>query len=75
MPKAVPANAEKREMFYIDATCPLVSKVHREAERHHAQGHQIILIGHNGHPEVEGTMGQLPEGAVLLVETVEMLRR
>lgn len=71
VPKRVPAEAEKREMFYIDATCPLVSKVHREAERHHGQGRQVILIGHAGHPEVEGTMGQLPEGAVVLVETVE----
>lgn len=69
--KAVPEDAEARNMFYIDATCPLVSKVHREAERHHAQGHQIVLIGHKGHPEVIGTMGQLPVGAVLLVETVE----
>lgn len=71
VPKRVPAEAEKREMFYIDATCPLVSKVHKEAERHFKDGRQIILIGHAGHPEVEGTMGQLPEGAVLLVETVE----
>ncbi|MBX2834913.1 MAG: 4-hydroxy-3-methylbut-2-enyl diphosphate reductase [Micavibrio sp.] len=69
--KSVPKDAEARNMFYIDATCPLVSKVHREAERHYAQGHQIILIGHKGHPEVIGTMGQLPDGAVLLVETVE----
>ena len=57
-------------MFFIDATCPLVSKVHREAERHHKNSKQIILIGHKGHPEVIGTMGQLPEGAVILVETV-----
>lgn len=71
VPKRVPEEAEKREMFYIDATCPLVSKVHKEAERHHAAGRQIILIGHTGHPEVEGTMGQLPDGAVLLIETVE----
>jgi len=71
VPKRVPAEAEKREMFYIDATCPLVSKVHKEAERHHKEGRQIILIGHAGHPEVEGTMGQLPEGAVLLVETID----
>lgn len=69
--KSVPEDANARNMFYIDATCPLVSKVHREAERHHAMGYQIILIGHKGHPEVIGTMGQLPEGAVLLVETVE----
>lgn len=71
VPKAVPEAAEKREMFYIDATCPLVSKVHREAERQYRQGRQIILIGHKGHPEVIGTMGQLPKGAVILVETVE----
>lgn len=71
VPKYIPENAAAREMFYIDATCPLVSKVHKEAERHYAQGNQVVLIGHNGHPEVEGTMGQLPEGAVLLVETVE----
>ena len=70
VPKAVPAAAAAREMFFIDATCPLVSKVHREAERHHKNGRQIILVGHNGHPEVIGTMGQLPPGAVLLVETV-----
>lgn len=71
VPKSVPANAAKREMFYVDATCPLVSKVHREAERHHKNGQQVVLIGHAGHPEVIGTMGQLPAGAVLLVETVE----
>lgn len=71
VPKSVPENAEARNMFYVDATCPLVSKVHREAERYHKDGLQIILIGHTGHPEVVGTMGQLPEGAVLLVETVE----
>ena len=68
--KSVPQEAEAREMFYIDATCPLVSKVHREAERYYKQGNQIILIGHAGHPEVIGTMGQLPDGAVLLVETI-----
>ena len=71
VPKRVPEEAQRREMFFIDATCPLVSKVHKEAERHFKEGRQIILIGHTGHPEVEGTMGQLPEGAVLLVETVE----
>lgn len=75
VPRRVPAEAAKREMFYIDATCPLVSKVHREAERHHADGRQVILIGHAGHPEVVGTMGQLPEGAVILVETVEDTRK
>ncbi len=71
VPKSVPETAKKREMFFIDATCPLVSKVHREAERHHQDGDQVILIGHAGHPEVIGTMGQLPEGAVILVETLE----
>lgn len=70
VPKSVPETAARREMFYIDATCPLVSKVHREAERHHAQGRRIVLIGHAGHPEVVGTMGQLPPGAVILVETL-----
>ncbi len=70
VPKRVPEEAQKRNMIYIDATCPLVSKVHREAEMHHKTGHQIILIGHAGHPEVVGTMGQLPTGAVLLVETL-----
>ncbi len=69
--KSVPDAAKAREMFFIDATCPLVSKVHREAERHFKNGRQIILIGHQGHPEVIGTMGQLPPGAVVLIETVE----
>ncbi|PQO23147.1 4-hydroxy-3-methylbut-2-enyl diphosphate reductase [Rhodobacteraceae bacterium WD3A24] len=69
VPKAVPAEAARREMVYVDATCPLVSKVHVEAERHHEAGRQIVMIGHAGHPETIGTMGQLPEGAVLLVET------
>jgi 4-hydroxy-3-methylbut-2-enyl diphosphate reductase len=68
VPKAVPAEAERRAMLYLDATCPLVSKVHREAERHFEDGRQIILIGHAGHPEVIGTIGQLPPGAVVLVE-------
>ncbi len=68
--KSVPEEASSREMFFIDATCPLVSKVHREAERHFKTGNQIVLIGHAGHPEVIGTMGQLPKGAVVLVETV-----
>ena len=70
VPKSVPQAAQDRAMFFIDATCPLVSKVHREAERHYKNGKQIILIGHKGHPEVIGTMGQLPDGAVILVETV-----
>lgn len=67
--KSVPAKAEARNMVYVDATCPLVSKVHIEAERHHASGLQMVMIGHAGHPETVGTMGQLPEGEVLLVET------
>lgn len=67
--KAVPAEAEKREMIYVDATCPLVSKVHIEAQRHSEAGLQMVMIGHAGHPETIGTMGQLPEGEVLLVET------
>jgi 4-hydroxy-3-methylbut-2-en-1-yl diphosphate reductase len=70
VPKAVPAEAGKRGLLHLDATCPLVSKVHREAERHHAYGRTVILIGHSGHPEVIGTIGQLPAGAVLLVEDV-----
>ncbi|MBM9596281.1 4-hydroxy-3-methylbut-2-enyl diphosphate reductase [Roseitranquillus sediminis] len=69
VPKAVPAEARRREMIHIDATCPLVTKVHNEAERHHQNGLQIVMIGHAGHPETEGTMGQLPPGEVLLVET------
>jgi 4-hydroxy-3-methylbut-2-enyl diphosphate reductase len=71
VPKSVPAAAQAREMIYVDATCPLVSKVHIEAGRHHANGLQMIMIGHAGHPETIGTMGQLPSGEVLLVETVE----
>jgi 4-hydroxy-3-methylbut-2-enyl diphosphate reductase len=71
VPKAVPAEAARREMLFVDATCPLVSKVHIEAARHHENGLQMIMIGHEGHPETVGTMGQLPEGEVLLVETVE----
>ncbi|MEQ8328042.1 MAG: 4-hydroxy-3-methylbut-2-enyl diphosphate reductase [Parvibaculum sp.] len=70
VPKSVPADAQSRDLFYLDATCPLVSKVHVEAERLHARGLEILLIGHAGHPEVIGTMGQLPEGAVKLIETV-----
>ena len=71
VPKSVPAAAQARQMVYVDATCPLVSKVHIEAERHHEAGLQMVMIGHAGHPETIGTMGQLPEGEVLLVETVE----
>ena len=70
VPKSVPAQADERKLFYFDATCPLVSKVHVEAERHFEAGRDIILIGHTGHPEVIGTMGQLPEGAVTLIETI-----
>ena len=70
VPKSVPAAAEARELIYFDATCPLVSKVHIEAGRLQERGLQILLIGHAGHPEVIGTMGQLPEGAVTLVETL-----
>ncbi|MDX1581160.1 MAG: 4-hydroxy-3-methylbut-2-enyl diphosphate reductase [Alphaproteobacteria bacterium] len=69
VPKSVPAEAERRNLFYVDATCPLVSKVHREAERHHKDGRHILLIGHAGHPEVIGSMGQLPDGAISLIET------
>jgi 4-hydroxy-3-methylbut-2-en-1-yl diphosphate reductase len=71
VPKEVPSEAERRHLFYLDATCPLVSKVHREAERHERTGRQILLIGHAGHPEVIGTMGQVPAGAILLVEDAE----
>lgn len=71
VPKSVPAEARRREMIYVDATCPLVSKVHRQAERQIEKGQHIIFIGHEGHPEVIGTMGQVPEGQMTLVETVE----
>jgi 4-hydroxy-3-methylbut-2-enyl diphosphate reductase len=74
VPKSVPADAKSRNMFFLDATCPLVSKVHVEAQRHFAEGHEIVLIGHEGHPEVVGTMGQLPAGAISLIETVEDAR-
>ena len=70
VPKSVPADAKSRNMFFLDATCPLVSKVHVEAQRHFAEGHEIVLIGHKGHPEVVGTMGQLPQGSITLIETV-----
>jgi 4-hydroxy-3-methylbut-2-en-1-yl diphosphate reductase len=69
VPKAVPAEARRREMIFVDATCPLVSKVHVEAERHFKAGREIVLIGHAGHPEVIGTMGQLPADAIALIET------
>jgi 4-hydroxy-3-methylbut-2-en-1-yl diphosphate reductase len=71
VPKSVPANARDRNLLALDATCPLVSKVHVEAERHHDSNREIVLIGHAGHPEVIGTMGQLPPGAVKLIETVD----
>jgi 4-hydroxy-3-methylbut-2-enyl diphosphate reductase len=75
VPKSVPAAARARNMFFLDATCPLVSKVHIEAERHHAQGLEIVLIGHANHPEVIGTMGQLPDGVVTLIESVADVAR
>jgi 4-hydroxy-3-methylbut-2-enyl diphosphate reductase len=71
VPKAIPAEAQRRKMFQLDATCPLVTKVHLEAQRHFDEGLEIILIGHAGHPEVAGTMGQLPKGVVVLIETPE----
>ena len=75
VPKSVPAAAIARKMVFVDATCPLVSKVHIEAERHHSNGLQLVMIGHKGHPETIGTMGQLPKGEVLLVETPEDVAR
>ena len=71
VPKSVPAEAARRNMLFVDATCPLVSKVHIEAERHNANGLQMVMIGHAGHPETLGTMGQLRDGEVILVETVQ----
>ncbi|WP_235913545.1 4-hydroxy-3-methylbut-2-enyl diphosphate reductase [Teichococcus coralli] len=75
VPKAVPAEARRRNMIYLDATCPLVSKVHRAAEHQAAAGRHILLIGHEGHPEVVGTLGQLPPGSFTLIETVEDAER
>ncbi|PHS24607.1 MAG: 4-hydroxy-3-methylbut-2-enyl diphosphate reductase [Robiginitomaculum sp.] len=75
VPKSVPEEARRRQLIYVDATCPLVSKVHVEAERHHSVGRHVLLIGHKGHPEVIGTMGQLPKGAVTLIETCEDVAR
>jgi len=69
VPKMIPEEAKNRKMFYINATCPLVTKVHKESERHYKNGYQIILVGHKGHPEVIGTMGQLPKGSIRLIET------
>ncbi|MGO4741653.1 4-hydroxy-3-methylbut-2-enyl diphosphate reductase [Bosea sp. 2KB_26] len=75
VPKSVPAEAASRTLFAIDATCPLVTKVHREAEVHHKRGRHILLVGHAGHPEVIGTMGQLPPGAITLIETLDDVAR
>jgi len=75
VPKSVPSAAAARHLFAIDATCPLVTKVHREAEVHQKRGRHIILVGHHGHPEVVGTMGQLPPGAISLVETIDDIAR
>ncbi len=74
VPKNIPEEANKRNIFYIDATCPLVTKVHKEAERHSKNGYQVILIGHKDHPEVIGTMGQLPKDQIILVEDVEQAK-
>ncbi len=70
VPKDIPEEAKRKKIFYVDATCPLVTKVHKEAERHYKNGYKIILIGHKGHPEVVGTMGQIPKGQIVLVETI-----
>jgi 4-hydroxy-3-methylbut-2-enyl diphosphate reductase len=75
VPQSVPAAAQARNLFYLDATCPLVSKVHAEARAHHLAGREIVLIGHAGHPEVIGTLGQLPAGAASLIETMDDARR
>jgi len=71
VPKSIPEEAKNKKIFYVDATCPLVTKVHRETERNNKNGYQIILIGHKGHPEVVGTMGQIPKENITLVETIE----
>ena len=75
VPKSIPAEAQRRNLFALDATCPLVTKVHREAEIHHKRGREIVLIGHADHPEVVGTVGQLPAGAITLVQSVEEVAR
>ena len=75
VPKSVPETAKARELFFLDATCPLVSKVHKEAILHNKRGREIVMIGHAGHPEVLGTMGQLPDGAISLIETNEDAER
>jgi 4-hydroxy-3-methylbut-2-en-1-yl diphosphate reductase len=75
VPKSIPAEAQRRNLFALDATCPLVTKVHREAEIHHRRGREIVLIGHAGHPEVIGTIGQLPKGAITLVQSVAEVQK
>ena len=75
MPKSIPEEAERRKLFALDATCPLVTKVHREAEIHHKRNREIVLIGHAGHPEVVGTMGQLPAGSITLVQSIEDIEK
>jgi 4-hydroxy-3-methylbut-2-enyl diphosphate reductase len=75
VPKTVPKEAEIKKIFYVDATCPLVSKVHRESEQLHRNGYDILLIGHKNHPEVIGTMGQLPLGSIKLIETIEDVKK
>jgi 4-hydroxy-3-methylbut-2-enyl diphosphate reductase len=75
VPKYIPEVAEQRHIFAIDATCPLVTKVHREAEFHHQRGRQVLLVGHAGHPEVVGTLGQLPQGSIFLVQTPEDIEK
>ena len=74
VPKSVPAEAQNRNMIHLDATCPLVTKVHVDAQRHKKQGKTVLLIGHSGHPEVTGTLGQLPKGEILLVENIEQAK-
>jgi 4-hydroxy-3-methylbut-2-enyl diphosphate reductase len=75
VPKSIPAEADRRNFLAIDATCPLVTKVHREAQSHYKRGRQVLLVGHAGHPEVVGTLGQLPPGSILLVQTPEDIDR
>lgn len=75
VPKAIPDAAKARKMFFVDATCPLVSKVHREVEHHHASGRTVVLIGHANHPEVIGTMGQVPDGSVILVQSISDIEK
>ena len=75
VPKSIPQEAQRRNLFALDATCPLVTKVHREAQIHHRRGREIVLIGHAGHPEVVGTIGQLPDGAITLVQSVDEVAR